>query len=294
MKNLIIYHSADFDGILSREVCLYFLGHDTEAAGWDYGQPVPATRDPLDTYDKIYMVDISVEKLLDDPALEKKIIWIDHHKSAIDRWPNKFPGLQRDGTAACELCWDYFNDGKDFPVLPELIRLASIYDVWKKDHPDFDRAKNLQFGLRAIGQDQFNGLVHYQLACGPEADVNRLYLNPVIELGVSIRNYCQKQNDEYSKAYAHTIEWEGLKFCALNIGQRGNSDLLLGGILPEHDACFAWRWDGKEVMVSLYHIAGKEHHDLSLIAKKYGGGGHRGACGFRINLVKLEKILLPF
>lgn len=25
---------------------------------------------------------------------------------------------------------------------------------------------------------------------------------------------------------------------------------------------------------------GKEHHDLSVIAKKYGGGGHRGACGF--------------
>jgi len=44
-------------------------------------------------------------------------------------------------------------------------------------------------------------------------------------------------------------------------------------------------------MVSLYHIDGHTHHDLSKIAVKYGGGGHRGACGFRISLAQLNDIL---
>jgi len=37
----------------------------------------------------------------------------------------------------------------------------------------------------------------------------------------------------------------------------------------------------------IYH----EHLDLSEIAKRHGGGGHRGACGFHTNLTQLAAIL---
>lgn len=57
-----------------------------------------------------------------------------------------------------------------------------------------------------------------------------------------------------------------------------------------HDACFCWRFDGQVVSVSLYGVAWK-HVDLSVIATKYGGGGHRGACGFRVSLAQLNSIL---
>ena len=39
-------------------------------------------------------------------------------------------------------------------------------------------------------------------------------------------------------------------------------------------------FDGKCWSVSLYHAKHRKELDLSLIAVKYGGGGHRGACGF--------------
>ena len=171
---------------------------------------------------------------------------------------------------------------------PTLIRLAGMYDVW--DHRDPD-AKALQFGLRSLDQQGFGALVHYQLACGPAEQVDELYLKPVIKAGHAIKSYCDKQNDEYSATYSRTLDWEGLKFCALNIGQRGNSDLVRGGLKPEHQAIFAWRHTGDGVMVSLYHAPGHEDLDLSAIAKRYGGGGHRGACGFRISLAELAKIL---
>lgn len=222
----------------------------------------------------------------------------------------KFIGYRIDGVAACRLCWQWFTfdkgphgDPRTHPSdtyipskqdfidrkvdEPELIRLAGEYDIWDRRDPD---AKALQFGLRCLHEEKFAVLVHGQFeGCG---DAGKL-LRSTIDTGYAIKSYCDKQNDEYSAAYARTLDWEGLKFCCLNIGQRGNSDLLRGGLKPEHQACFAWRHTGDGVMVSLYHIEGHEDIDLSKIAVKYGGGGHKGACGFRVGLTFLNEILNP-
>lgn len=290
----VIYHDADFDGKLSRDVTVGALnrrGNTVHEYGWDYGKPLPDPRIQWEDYDRIYIVDLSVDELMQRKELIPKIRWIDHHKSAIAKY-NKvwFAGLQLDGVAACRLCWFYFYgvDGQmpmverfasRLPGEPEAVYLAGIYDVWMKESPDWERALDFQYGLRLMYDplDTENW---------DRADVNKAVL-----AGNGLRLYIEGQNDEYSRNYAQTIDWEGMLFCALNIGQRGNSQLLRGGLKPEHEGCFAWRWDGKSVMVSLYHVPGREHHDLSKIAAKYGGGGHRGACGFRITMAELEKIL---
>jgi oligoribonuclease NrnB/cAMP/cGMP phosphodiesterase (DHH superfamily) len=331
MKFAIIYHDADFDGKLSNEVCRYWLNrlhHNAtiHSYGWDYGRPVPdenarthritveggsanTTYDWTD-YDEVYIVDLSVDELMSRHELREKIVWIDHHKSAIEKWDNiddaaKLVGYRIDGVAACRLCWQWFFLGYEIEVYenlptkqdfidrkvkePALIRLAGEYDIW--DHRDPD-GKALQFGLRALSDSSYRLLVDNEFlgaVTGARTPSHELF--SAVTDGHSIKSYVDKQSDEYSAAYAHTIKWNGLTFCVLNIGQRGNSDLLKGGIKPEHDACFAWRYDGNKVLVSLYHIDGKTHHDLSLIAVKYGGGGHKGACGFRVPLVQLNNIL---
>lgn len=319
MNIAIIYHDADFDGKLSNEVCRYHLtglhpDANVHSYGWDYGRTLPLliplaevlpnkTAVDWEDYDEIYIVDLSVDALMERPELRDKIIWIDHHKSAIERWSARgLKGYRIDGVAACRLCWQWFTarplnlpqirDYIDRKVVePTMIRLVGEYDVW--DHRDPD-AKALQFGLRALSDDGLAGLIHYQLACGPKDVVDRLYLQPALEQGRAIKAYCDRQNDEYSASCSHTIRFEGLNFCALNIGQRGNSDLMRGGITPDHQALFAWRHVGlgnNPIYVSLYHAPGHEDLDLSEIAKRWGGGGHRGACGFRITLAQLDDIL---
>lgn len=338
MNNIaIIYHDADFDGKLSNEVCRFHLsrlhpGAAIHSYGWDYGRPVPDVGgirvcdgldddgEPIflfgwDAYDAIHIVDLSVDELMARPELREKIVWIDHHKSAIEKWDKpsgwdgeiEFTGIRIDGVAACRLCWQWFVcDRLPKGVLPskqdsvkpltkalfvdrrvsepQLIRLAGEYDIW--DHRDPD-SKALQFGLRSLTVEEFTFLVSEEFTFSNGG----MALKIAVKVGRSIKSYCDKQNDEYSAAYAQTIHWEGLTFCALNIGQRGNSDLLRGGLKPEHDACFAWRWTGDKVLVSLYHVEGKTHHDLSQIAVKYGGGGHKGACGFRLTLNELSTII---
>lgn len=332
MNIAIIHHDADWDGKLSNEVCRYWLKklHPDAAIhsyGWDYGRPCPVAsqlaRDEgtikgvcgnWPDYDQIYIVDLSVDELMAREELRSKIIWIDHHKSAIEKWDGPLPsanelriapiftGCRIDGVAACRLCWQWFTDRgcSKYQILstkqdfidrkvrePRLIRLAGEYDIW--DHRDPD-AKTLQFGLRACSDRELCDVIQQQFEDTPEGYG---ILCNVIEGGRMIKSYCDKNDAEYAAAFAHTIHWKGLTFCALNIGKRGNSDLLNGAIRPEHDALFAWRYDGKtgNCIVSLYHAPGKEHHDLSLIATQMGGGGHRGACGFQCSLEQLSKLL---
>lgn len=38
---LVIHHSADYDGIFSREIARKYFGDKADYLGWDYGDPLP-------------------------------------------------------------------------------------------------------------------------------------------------------------------------------------------------------------------------------------------------------------
>ncbi len=101
-KTFVIYHSADFDGIFSREIAMmYFAGRaDVIFTGWNYGDPVP----PIPADAALYLIDISIPELMDHAGL----IWIDHHKSAIEEFSPAIRGYRIDGVAACRLAWQWF------------------------------------------------------------------------------------------------------------------------------------------------------------------------------------------
>lgn len=308
-KTIVIYHSADFDGLFCREIARKFLP-DAELIGWDYGQPEPAKH--LDGSQALYILDLSVPSLMDYPHLT----WIDHHKSAIDQYPATIPGYRIDGVAACRLAWQYFTlfhptaGSFVLPVKedyverrvtePLAVRLAGEYDIWDKRDPN---AELFQHGLRSRDLDGWWEAMLSDEATATIAEIeNRLDQGSKFELlpngnlkvpglgdrvvksllkrGEAIQYAQTKQNESVIREIGFTFQWEGLTWLACNHA-RYNSLLFTAGLKPEHDACFGFKWTGKEWSVSLYHAPGKEHHDLSLIAVKHGGGGHRGACGFR-------------
>ena len=284
MKTVVIYHSADFDGIFCREIAQKFLP-DAELIGWNYGDPTPAW-EHLGGSERLYMLDISVASLMDHPNL----IWIDHHKSAIEKYPASIPGYRIDGVAACRLAWQWFtrpaiDDGvsprlplkRDFVDRtvhePLAVRLAGEYDIWDKRDPD---AQLFQHGLRSVPLT--DGIWDELLEPKNLPNLVRVLLDN----GSCLQFARQEENKSIIRELGFTLEWEGLTFLACNHA-RFNSLLFTDGLQIWHDACFGFKWTGKDWSVSLYHAPGKEHHDLSLIATKYGGGGHRGACGFRSN-----------
>lgn len=315
----VIYHDADFDGKLSNLVCRHFLekepGATVHSYGWDYGRPTPLSGllSPVNeasladwaNYDRIYIVDLSVDALMAREDLHEKIVWIDHHQSAIQKYQEgMFAGLQYDGVAACRLCWQWFtlrHDQNHFPSIDEfkdrqvtepiLIRLAGEYDVCDKRDPD---AEPLQYSMRSLDD---HGLIEFFANAASnilDERTKNIIMGIAVTNGKKIQQYVEKQQDEYALACATTVKWHGLSFVSLNIGQRGNSSMIRAAIEPEHDACFVWRWDGRQVYCSLYHIPGREGVDILSIAKAHGGGGHPGACGFRISLEELSEILGSF
>jgi hypothetical protein len=291
MKTTVIYHSADFDGIFCREIARKFLP-DAELIGWNYGEPLIA----MPAEGMVCILDLSPECLavtgpVDVPFWDR-IIWIDHHKSAIEKWSTAIPGYRIDGVAACRLTWQWFEkECHDYPlnagpdncqlptkqefvdrkvVEPDAVRLAGEYDIWDKRDPD---AELFQHGLRSCDLSGY----WPNLLRDDEETVAML-----LERGEGIQYVRTKENESVITRLGFTLQWEGLTFLACNHATF-NSHLFTAGLKPEHDACFGFKWNGKTSQwdVSLYHAPGKEHHDLSLLAAKHGGGGHRGACGFR-------------
>ena len=293
MKTTVIYHRADFDGLFCREIARKFMPPETVFIGWDYGDPVPDVDTGGHEQVQLYMLDISIPELMDYPGL----VWIDHHKSAMDKWHRaSLRGYRIDGVAACRLAWQYLNnrgeDGRliDLPIKqnfidravvePLAVRLAGEYDIWDKRDPD---AELFQHGLRSmeLTSEIWSGLLSQKVDDTLGFTTSQWWVNSLLEKGRAIQYAKTQENEGIITSYGFDVEFEGLNFLACNHA-RFNSHLFTAGIRPDHDALLGFNWDGKQWRVSLYHAPGKEQHDLSLIATKYGGGGHKGACGFRV------------
>ena len=270
MKTLVIYHKADFDGIFCREIAKKFLGTvDVEYVGWDYGDSDAIVPPGIE---RIYMLDISVEAWMGD----NRLIWIDHHKSAIEKYPTTIPGYRIDGVAACRLAWQWFtatesNDPISSPPTKEgfvnrdvaeplAVRLAGEYDIWDKRDPN---AELFQHGLRSreLGENVWELMLVDQAVEGGKVDCGTIIVEALLDAGQAIQYAKTQENKSIIEAAGFTIQFEGLCFLACNHA-RYNSHLFTAGLKPEHDACFGFAWRDGHWNVSLYHAPGKEHHDL--------------------------------
>lgn len=294
MKTTVIHHSTDYDGIFCREIARKFLP-DAELIGWDFGDP-PLT---IPSEGKIYVMDLPVDRVFGmtfggEGYLRwlERVIWIDHHKSSIDTHNKSIPGYRIDGVAACRLAWQWFiNQDLIMPTCPTkqefierevreplAVRLAGEYDIW--DHRDNDADVAFQFGLDAQKELNWDTLLHTcnDEPCGYASD----YIDLIIKDGRAAMRCYAKRDAEVMRTRSFLTTFEGRVFICLNTA-RCNSNTFKAKDVPEtnHDGLLAFYWTGKDWSVSMYHAAHRKDLDLSQIAVKHGGGGHRGACGFR-------------
>lgn len=278
MTKTVIHHSADYDGIFCREIARHFLGYkDVNYIGWNFGDP----KIPMPQGD-VFILDLSPD-CIENPALDPNgVIWIDHHKSSIEKYAgHHINGYRIDGVAACRLTWQWFKfNGEPTSTKqhfvgrivdePLAVRLAGEYDIWDKRD---SRADTFQYGLRI----ENDGAIQTML-------VDDVRTEETVNRGVSAQLYAQKVDADLVTHRSYRLGWEGLNFIVLNTG-RFNSLTFAALDNPEtgHDALLGYMFNGKCWTVSLYHAKHRTDLDLSLIAVKHGGGGHRGACGFTCN-----------
>lgn len=278
---ICFYHSRDLDGFTSGAIVKKAYP-DAELIGYDYGQPIPRTKEQLAGQDVI-LIDVSfpIGDIMEISQVTKSFLWIDHHASAYGDYRNHVPpGVQavmEIGKAACEIAWKFF-----YPLQepPTAVVLLGAYDTWRKDDKAVwdDVIYPFQFGMRGhcTSPETFPDLLLIEY--NKSIDATNL-ISSILREGKAIVQYQTEMNALNCKRNSFEFEFEGLKAICLN-GGGFNSDVFKSVYDPEkHDIMMPFQFNGKFWVFSLYDDKGST--DCSALAKKYGGGGHKGAAGFQ-------------
>jgi oligoribonuclease NrnB/cAMP/cGMP phosphodiesterase (DHH superfamily) len=271
--NICYYHRADLDGICSAAIVKKF-DPDVQLIGVDYGDK--HTPLPHAICERVYMVDFSLQPIermvaLVDLVGRDRFVWIDHHKSAIEEAKrvglDMLRGIREVGLAGCELTWQYFAGGP----IPIAVKLLGRYDVW-----DLNYSVNVlpfQYAMRMEAETPTSSIWEPLLNGGA---ITR-ELRQMLEQGLAILRYVKADDKKYLAACGFSTTLDDLTAIALN--RLAGSQAFEGNYDPTtHDLMIAFVRQNRRWKVSLFST--KPEVDCSALAKKYGGGGHKGAAGF--------------
>jgi oligoribonuclease NrnB/cAMP/cGMP phosphodiesterase (DHH superfamily) len=281
---ICIYHDKDLDGSCSGAIVKKKFP-EVVLIGYDYGQPIPW--DKIPEGEPVIMVDVSLP-MSDMEKLSRhshfQFTWIDHHASAIAEYNQYFwngaepKAILKDGTAACEIAWQYF-----FPEekLPTSVILLSKYDTWKNEDKELweDIILPFQFGMR---------LTKYTAETFPQymLTIIAVDIDAIVEKGEIILRYQAEQNAAAMKG-SFVIDLLNYRVLACNNG--GFNSQAFESVWDEekHDIMMPFRYNGKFWTCSLYTT---KDIDVSEIAKQLGGGGHRKAAGFQCSEIMIYHV----
>ena len=261
------YHRSDLDGHCSGAIVKRKYP-DCEMIGVDYNDHVCSIKNN----EKVFVVDFSFSK---DEMLylhrAGQLTWIDHHKSAIEKmkdYDDELEGLREIGKAGCELTWQWlFPEREDMPLA---VFLLGRYDVW--DHKD-EHTLPFQYGVR-----QFDNTLPDNKIWEDLLGYQPFIIDEIIRNGKLILAYEKSQNAKYAASMSYEAEFESYRAIIMNKAF-ANSQAFDSVYDPEkHDIMILYGVKPGEFKYSIYCT--KPDIDVSEIAKKYGGGGHKGAAGF--------------
>jgi uncharacterized protein len=276
MKTLCLYHD-DLDGRASAAVLYHCLTpSNCTYQSIQYGDSLPEGR-----FDVVYILDFSLEprvlkSFLDDGV---NVIWIDHHQSAIEKYADfkiPIPGIRADGKAGCELTWMYCTQrGQD---LPRYLSLLSEYDAFKGGGPSED-AFSLVYASgmyeTSSPKDEFWSQIH-----------SKSFVDKLLRDGKIILSYRTQFYNDLIQDIGYDTELDGVKCHAINAGRVGSREVRAAPF-NKHPVTISYYHDGEKFICSLYSSS----VDVSKLAAKYGGGGHKGASGFTCKTLPFKKIM---
>ena len=261
-KRLVIYHGHCLDGFTAAWAARQSpLWRDAEFFAASYQEPPPDVSDLF-----VLVVDFSYPRdvML---AMEKSaagLSVLDHHKTAkeaLDGLPFATFDMNRSGAG---ITWDVLHPGKERPWL---VSYVEDRDIWRWALP---QSREVNAWVGACRRDSFD-------------DWDRLSATPlpkVVEKGEAVLAYIDRYVSEMAEQ-ARTVEVAGTKVPMVNAPYICISELV--GKLAE-SAPFAVGWFQRSDGLYAYSLRsrGPEGVDVSEIAKRHGGGGHRNSAGFTL------------
>ncbi len=306
MRPLVLYHNACCDGYGAAFACWQrYKGDGADYIPMDYMRKDATPQDLLAIVGAVagrtvYIVDFSLPKHLMQYIFTcaENTVWIDHHKAAFEMWLGYYNKGMRytkrskderveiildDNRSGAWLTWCYFNPSKTLTIPPTLFMLIDDRDRWQFKMKGSVEAHAALMALRPW--------TFYKWSI--------ITIPDLLEVGGKIMQY---QNAQIDNAMQHaqsihipvdtTIAGmfdDQVKGLAVNARDNVSE---IGHRLATASGTFGccWSVDGAgTVWMNLRSTdAGA---DVSDIAKRHGGGGHRNAAGFKTDLMTIARWL---
>jgi uncharacterized protein len=268
MSTVKIFHHNDADGRCAAAIASCWCndrGKYWEFIEVDYKDRIPVERVMLGDY--VFIVDFSfIPHIMNEIWLmSSKVIWCDHHVTAKNYdYGHDISGYRdfaNKGLSGCECTWKYVYPTEE---IPEFIRLLGDYDAWRLECTP--RCFEFYEGLK-IQNTAPDGVWHRLLD-------NPSLMHSIILDGRMLIEYRDNYCLDIKKDFAYGTTIDGHDALAMNVYRFGSKQF--GEEFHCYPVCIAYIFDGTNYTVSLY----SETVDVGVIARKFGGGGHRGAAGF--------------
>lgn len=266
MKNIVVlYHYPCLDGFTAAWAAKKFFGDEAEYIPADYSGKVN-----VDLSNKeVYFVDYSFKRprMMEVARVAKRVIVLDHHKSAIEDLAELYEqgviegvfDLHRSGAG---ITWDYFFSDLNRPPMVDYVEDR---DLWRYALPN---SREVNY---ALFSHEYNFDTWDQLAETP--------INTLIAEGIAIWRKHMKDVQELSQQ-SRLMSIGGHVVPVVNVNYTYGSEV--GNILAQGQKFAGYYWIGNDGGYNFGLRSTDDGLDVSEIAIRYGGGGHRNAAGFKV------------
>lgn len=305
MKPVIFYHGNCTDGFGAAFSAWKVFGNEAEYVPMHYNNVKSLTDfDLLGQIEgrDVFILDFSFPR----PVMERIIgtanhtTWLDHHKTAFEEWTpdvpfsadskytatsKSFKIILDNSRSGARIAWDHFVGNE---LVPALIMHIDDYDRWQFKNP----------GTKAFGR----ALRAKQPWTFEQWDTDFLWIEhntryiDFSELGQTLLDdhdnrvqSAAKKSREATFHFANYLETQIFTGLAVNAGPDLASDL--GHVLANKSGTFGMVYTINESMKVNVSLRSNGDYDVSAIAKRLGGGGHKNAAGCEISMEMLMSVM---
>ena len=288
MKDLLISHISDIDGVspvillkLTKVEFDYILKEPHEMD--EFVEEL--LKEDLNSYQNIYITDLALSenfyKKIKESGYAYKFKIFDHHKTHLfaKNYENVVVDIEECGTT---LFYNYLSKKYKFKkIVEDYIKHVKNLDLWLWVEKFDFMAKELGNIFDLYGRNTYIEEMYQKLKRGKKFKWNK-FENKILKIEKdTVDRYLKKKDKELYK-----IEYDGYLIGAV-FSERYRSELgnYLSSIHPELDLVVMINMSGG------LSLRTEKDIDISILAQKLNGGGHKKACGAPIEEEVKESIL---
>ena len=259
--NCVIYHADCTDGFGAAYSAWKCLGNRAEYHACKHGTPPPDVRGKSVVILDFAFNNATTKEMIDE---SDSLMVIDHHKSAMVELhdiANTHFDMTKSGAV---LAWEFFHPGKE---PPKFVKYIQDRDLWAWEL-EYSKEFSAAFDMVPFEFEEFEKFEDDSVF--DDAVKRGSYILAYSK--TVVKKVCEKAQtrklDDKDVLVVNASHWMS------EIGTR---------LAPDCDFAMIWYWDHDAQHTKVSLRAFHETVDVSEIAKKFGGGGHKKAAGFQLS-----------